>query len=59
MVLHVLFERGAESDLKLARVGLENLERVNPTFDDNKYGMRDKFLELKKQINRVMGTSGR
>jgi hypothetical protein len=59
MVLQVLFERGAENDLKLARVGLENLERVNPSFDDNKYGMKDKFLELKNQINRVMGTSGR
>jgi hypothetical protein len=59
MVLQVLFERGAENDLKLARVGLENLERVNPTFDDNKYGMKDRFLELKKQIHQVMGTSGR
>jgi tetratricopeptide (TPR) repeat protein len=59
MVLHVLLERGAENDLKLAKVGLENLERVNPSFDDNKYGMKDRFLELKQQINRVVGSSGR
>jgi hypothetical protein len=59
MVLHVLFERGAESDLKLAKVGLENLERVNPAFDENKFGMKDKFLGLKTRIDRVMGTSGR
>jgi hypothetical protein len=55
----VLFDRGAEADVKLAKVGLENLERGNPMFDDNKFGMKDKFLELKKQINQVMGTSGK
>ena len=56
MVLLVLFERGAEADLKLAKVGLDNLERSNPVFDNGKYGMKDKFLELKKQINQVLGT---
>lgn len=56
MVLQVLFDRGAETDLKLAKVGLENLERTNPLFDNNKFGMKDKFLELKKQINQVMGS---
>jgi tetratricopeptide (TPR) repeat protein len=59
MVLQVLFDRGAEADVKLAKVGLENLERGNPNFDENKFGMKDKFLELKKQINQVMGTSGK
>jgi tetratricopeptide (TPR) repeat protein len=59
MVLQVLFDRGAESDVKLAKVGLENLERSNPLFDNGKHGMKDKFLELKKQINQVMGTSGK
>jgi hypothetical protein len=59
MVLQVLFDRGQESDLKLAKVGLENLERSNPTFDNGKHGFKDKFLELKKQINQVMGTSGK
>ncbi|MBV8879852.1 MAG: hypothetical protein JO332_07820, partial [Planctomycetaceae bacterium] len=59
MVLQVLFDRGAESDVKLAKVGLENLERTNPTFDDDKYGMKTKFNELKKQINQVMGSSGK
>jgi hypothetical protein len=59
MVLQVLFDRGAESDLKLAKVGLENLERSNPLFDNNKFMMKDKFLELKKQINQVMGSSGK
>jgi hypothetical protein len=59
MVLQVLFDRGAEADVKLAKVGIENLERSNPTFDNNKFGMKDKFLELKKQINSVMGGSGK
>jgi len=56
MVLQVLFDRGAESDLKLAKVGLENLERSNPNFDNGKFKMKDRFLELKKQINQVMGS---
>jgi hypothetical protein len=56
MVLQVLYERGAEADLKLAKVGLENLERSNPTFDNGKFGMKDKFLALKAQINQVMGS---
>jgi tetratricopeptide (TPR) repeat protein len=56
MVLQVLFDRGAEADVKLAKIGLENLERSNPAFDNNKYKMKDKFLELKKQINQVMGS---
>ena len=56
MVLQVLFDRGAEADLKLAKVGLENLERSNPNFDNGKHGMKDRFFELKKQINQVMGS---
>jgi tetratricopeptide (TPR) repeat protein len=59
MVLQVLFDRGAEADVKLAKVGIENLERSNPNFDNGKFGMKDKFLELKKQINAVMGGSGK
>ena len=59
MVLRVLFDRGAESDVKLAQVGLDNLERSDPKFDDNKFGMKEKFLELKKQISQVMGTGGK
>jgi hypothetical protein len=59
MVIQALFERGAENDLKTAKVALDNLERSNPTFDNNKFGMKDRFLELKKQINQVMGTSGK
>ena len=36
---------------------LENLERNNDgKFDNNKFAMKDKFLELKKQINQVMGS---
>ena len=60
MVLQVLFDRGAESDVKLAKVGLENLERDSEgKLDNNKFGMKDKFFELKKQINQVMGSSGK
>jgi len=49
-VLATLVERGEVNDLKLATVGLTNIERTNPTFDDNKYGMKDRFLKLKQRI---------
>jgi hypothetical protein len=49
-VLATLVARGAESDLKLARVGLENLERSHPNFDQNQFGLKDRFLRLKRTI---------
>lgn len=51
MVLECLYNRGTESDLKLAAVGLENLERSMPTFDNGRFGMKSQFLKLKKQID--------
>jgi len=54
MVLAVLYERGGEGDLKLARVGLENLERSNPDFDGGRFSMGGRFLELKKKIDDAM-----
>jgi len=55
MVFRVLFDRGAESDVKLAKVGLDNLERNYPAFDKDKYHLKEKFLDLKRQINQVLG----
>jgi len=49
-VLAILYERGEQSDLKLAKVGLENLERNNPNFDGGRFGMRGRFLDLKQKI---------
>jgi hypothetical protein len=49
-VLATLYERGAEADFKLARVGLQNIERSFPEFDQGKYGLKDRFLRLKGKI---------
>ena len=38
------------------RIGRPLGKRSNPNFDNNKFKMKDKFLELKKQINQVMGS---
>ena len=54
MVLEVLLERGSESDVKLSKVGLENLERNNPDFDAGQFGMKDRFLKLKQKIADAM-----
>ena len=41
------------------KVGLEQPRAAAiPTFDNGKYGMKDKFFELKKQINRGHGVVG-
>jgi tetratricopeptide (TPR) repeat protein len=55
MVIAVLFERGKESDIRDAKVLFDNLERNNPDFDAGKFGMKDKFLELKKKLAQVGG----
>jgi len=49
-VLATILERGGPTDAKLARVGLENIERQHPMFEDNKYGQKDRFLKLKEKI---------
>ena len=33
--------------------------RSNPDFDTGRFGMKGKFLELKKQLIQVMGTTDR
>ncbi len=50
--LHILslYLRGRGSDLDDARVTLENLERNNPDFDGNAYGIKDQLVELRKRI---------
>jgi hypothetical protein len=54
MILALLVERGEGGDLKLAEIGLENLERSIPDFDQGRFGMKDRFLELKKKLDEAM-----
>ena len=56
MVLKVLFDRGAEADATLARVGLENLRRSYPSFDGDRFRMKDRFWALKEEMDRALGT---
>lgn len=53
-VLATLVERGAGADVKLARVGLENIERSYPEFDEAKYGQKERFLKLKEKIGELL-----
>jgi hypothetical protein len=53
-VLETLFNRGAENDLRMVRAGIESLERSNPEFDGGTFGMKDKFLELKKKVEEAL-----
>jgi tetratricopeptide (TPR) repeat protein len=54
LILDALLERGTESDLRLAKAAFENLERTNPEFDRGEFGMKEKFLELRKRIDEAM-----
>ncbi len=55
MGISILYERGKDSDIKLAKIAIENLEKNNPEFDGGKHGMKDRFLELRKKIDEVTG----
>ena len=51
MILDSLLGRGTEADVRLAKVGLQNLEQAHPNFDAGEFGMKEKFLELRKKID--------
>ncbi len=61
MVLLLLYVRGEPNDLKLAKIGIENIEKNSPDYDADKdnpkgrYGMKEKFLDLKAKIEKVTG----
>jgi tetratricopeptide (TPR) repeat protein len=52
-VARTLFERGEGTDLRDAGALLSNLERNNPGFDGGKYGMKDRFVELRDQVREL------
>ncbi len=56
MILAVLFERGKDRDFSNVKLGIENLERNYADFDGGKFGMKERFLELKKKVGQVSGS---
>ena len=44
------FLRGKDKDIMTAQIGIKMLQENYPDFDGGKYGLKDKFLELKKKI---------
>jgi tetratricopeptide (TPR) repeat protein len=55
MLFEVFYLRGKEKDMTAAKLGIESLERNYPNFDENKYGMKDRFIELKRRIGTATG----
>lgn len=55
MVLAILFERGRDSDVKQAQLGVKNLQDNYPDLDGGKFGMKAKLEELRAKIERVVG----
>jgi hypothetical protein len=54
-VARTLFERGEGNDLRQAGALLSNIERNNPDFDGGKYGLKDRFGELRDQLRAASG----
>jgi len=55
MLFEVFFARGKDKDITAAKLGIESLERNYPNFDENKYGLKDRFIELKRRIASATG----
>jgi len=51
MMIHSHFLRGMAKDIMTAQIGIKMLQDNYPDFDGGKYGLKDKFLELKKKID--------
>jgi tetratricopeptide (TPR) repeat protein len=47
------FRRGKDKDIMTAQTIIRMLQENYPDFDGGKYGLKDKFIELKKQIDQV------
>jgi tetratricopeptide (TPR) repeat protein len=50
MVLKLLYARGKDSDLKMAHLGLKNLEENFPDFDKGRFHIKERLLELKSDL---------
>jgi hypothetical protein len=50
MTLAIRTERLAPNDAQYARVIFENLEKNNPDFDGDRFGMKSRLVELGKKI---------
>jgi tetratricopeptide (TPR) repeat protein len=55
MGIRCLFERGEGGDIKAAAAALSLLEGNRPGFDGGKFGMKDRFLELRDQVRAASG----
>lgn len=54
--IRILYERGEGRDLKTADGVLDNLVGEWSNYDDGKYGLKDLFTELRKQVKSAVGT---
>lgn len=51
--LRVLFERGEKSDLQMVDAALSLTETNHPGFEDVKFGMKEKYVELRNEVRAV------
>ncbi len=55
MSLLAYFLRGHDKDILAAQIGIKMVQDNYPDFDGNRYGLKDKFIELKKRIDLKSG----
>ncbi len=50
MALNALCLRGGSTDAQNARIGVDNLQRNYPDYDEDKWGMKAKFKDLERRL---------
>jgi tetratricopeptide (TPR) repeat protein len=56
--LATLVDRGSPSDVRLASIILENLEKNFPDFDGGKFRWKERILALKERLSRLKAAGG-
>ncbi|MCC6741994.1 MAG: tetratricopeptide repeat protein [Planctomycetia bacterium] len=50
LVIKILFEKGGQNDFEMALMGVKDMRANYPNWDEDKFKMRDRWIEMEKAI---------
>jgi tetratricopeptide (TPR) repeat protein len=50
LVIKILFEKGGQNDYEMALMGIVDMRKNYPNWDEDKFKMRDRWIEMEKAI---------
>lgn len=50
LVIKILFEKGGQNDFEMALMGIKDMRANYPNWDEDKFKMRDRWIEMEKTI---------